>query len=180
MRGACAAIAILIVAAPAVAGPSAFAVTADIGVPDGGVASVEYRPIPVVAVSLGISHNLVSTGVRAGVGYAPLHRRRWSPLAQLAYGHFPDGDANSLVGDPDQPSPLLERVGYDFVDLDVGIEAGSRRVRFYVLLGVSRVTGTIHGIDALDPDDTTTISVATDPAVAAWIASVKLGVAVTM
>lgn len=178
IRGRAAAIAMTVgAAARAVAGPS-IDVTADVGIPDGGVVSVEYRPRPPIALSAGVGHNLVSTGFRAGVAYALFHHRRFSPVAAIAYGHYPDGDANSLFGDTDHPSPLLEHVGYDFADLDLGFETGSCRVRFYLLTGVSRVTGTVHGVDELSSDPSTTISVSPEPSVDAWVLSLKLGLAV--
>lgn len=181
----CAVIATVVgAAAPALAGPT-IGVTADVGVPDGGVASVEVHPIPAIAVSAGVSHNLVSTGFRGGVAFVPFHRHAFSPIAQVAYGHYPEGDANpimaTVLSDPELSSPLLERVGYDFADLHLGFEVGSRHVRFYLQGGMSRVTGTIHGIDQLAADagdGTTSITLTSEPTVDAWIVSAKLGLAV--
>jgi len=171
-------------AAPAVAGPS-IGVTADVGVPDGGVASLVVHPIPMIAVSAGVSHNLVSTGFRGEVRLAPFHRHAFSPIVAAAYGHYPEGDANPVVarvtGDPTLSSPLLERVGYDFADLHLGFEVGSRHFKFYLQGGMSRVTGTVHGIEQLASDadtDTTAITLSSEPTVDAWIVSGRLGFAV--
>jgi hypothetical protein len=127
-----------------------------------------------------VAHNTVTLGYRAAVAFVPLHRSAFSPLASVAYGHFPEGDANPVMAfvldDPMYSSPLLERVGYDFADLHLGFEVGSRRVKFTLAAGVSRVTGSIHGIDTQSaPDADTTIELKSDPSVEAWIPSVRLG-----
>ena len=183
-RAAIAVAAVLLVGATttAAAGPR-FGVVADVGVPDGAGASVAVHPFPALQLSAGVTHNAVTLGYRGAVSFVPFHRSTFSPVASIAYGHFPEGDANPLMAyvldDPAYSSPLLERVGYDYADLHVGFEVGSRRVRFTLAAGMSRVTGTVHGIaESGDAGGDTMIVLTTEPTVEAWIPSARLGFAV--
>jgi hypothetical protein len=167
----------------AAAGPGRIGVVADVGVPDGAGASLAVHPIPSLQLSAGVAHNAITLGYRGSIAFVPFHRSAFSPLASISYGHFPEGDANHVMafvtGDSMSSSPLLERVGYDFADFHVGFEVGSRRVKFTLAAGMSRVTGSVHGLDtASDPDAETTIELASDPSVEAWIPSAKLGFSV--
>lgn len=159
-------------------------VMADVGVPDGGSAAVVMRPMPQVRLHGGITHNLVSRGIRGGITYAPF-RTTVGPTLTIDYGHYFDGDANPIVrtvtGDPMFSSPLLDRVGYDYANAHLGLELGRRWFTFYLHAGVSRVFSAVHGLDAaLDPaqtgaDPNTTITLSQDPGVAIWSVSAKLG-----
>src|SRR5262245_58001278 len=112
-------------ATPASAGPR-IGLMADVGVPDGAVASFAICPITPVRMHIGLMHNLVSQGMRAGITYIPFASSAVSPTVSLAYGHYPEGDANPVMayvlGDPSYSSPLLERLSYDFADAHIGVE----------------------------------------------------------
>lgn len=196
--GALVALPIVAWAAPAVASPDAqddaasvtartsrrspwIGASADVGVPDGATMSVVYRPIRALRVHAGLSHNLISLGQQVGVSLVPL---AWwaSPTLSLEYGHFAEGNANAAVrrfnGSSDSSSPALDRVGYDYANARVGLELGRTWFTFYLHAGVSRITGTVHNLDAAtmsSPGGTTSVSFTTDPTVRVWTASASLG-----
>lgn len=154
---------------------------ADLGVPDGATLSIVYRPIRALRLHAGLSHNLISLGQRVGVTFVPL---AWwaSPTVSLEYGHFAEGNANPAVqrfsGDASMSSPVLDRVGYDYANARVGLELGRTWFTFYVHAGVSRITGTVHNLDAetmSGSSGTTTVSFTTDPTVQVWSVSARLG-----
>jgi hypothetical protein len=147
-------------------------VGADVGVPDGAVASVVVRPIRPIRVSAGISHNYVSPGVRAGVTLVPL--RSWfSPTLSFDVGHYRDGDANPLArmltGDAMFSERVLERVGYDYANAHFGLELGRKRCTFFVHAGASRITTAVHGLGS------ETVTFTEDPRIRAWTPSARLG-----
>jgi hypothetical protein len=154
---------------------------ADLGVPDGATVSVVYRPIRALRAHAGLSHNLIALGQRVGLTWVPLS---WwaSPTLSLEYGRFAEGNANPAVqrftGDADSSSPVLERVGYDYANARVGLELGRKWFTFYVHAGVSRITGTVHNLDAEtmpETSGTTSVSFTTDPTVRVWSVSARLG-----
>ncbi|MCE9574242.1 MAG: hypothetical protein K8W52_13930 [Deltaproteobacteria bacterium] len=154
-----------------------FGVMTDLGVPDGGVASLVYRPVGPIRLNAGIGSNLISTGLRAGVTIVPLP---WwfSPSVSLDVGRYPEGDANMIariaLQDPTYSSAMLDRVGYDYVDAHVGFEFGRAWATFYIHGGVSRTTGLIHGLS--DPQKGVTFT--EDPRVTSWTPSVRVGLIV--
>jgi len=165
-------------ATTAAAGPlPRFGVMADLGVPDGGTASIVMRA-RMLRVHGGVSHNLVSRGVRGGITLAPF---TWAvtPTISLEYGHYLDGDANPILrmvtGDPTFSSPLLERVGYDYANAHLGLEFGQRWATFYIHAGVSLIRTTIHGLDGPTADASTTVTLTSDPGVTVWSVSARLG-----
>jgi len=195
--GALVALPIVAWAAPAVASPDAqddaasvtarssprspwIGASADVGVPDGATMSVVYRPIRALRVHAGLSHNLISLGQQVGVTLVPLS---WwaSPTLSLEYGHFAEGNANAAVrrfSGGDSSSPALDRVGYDYASARAGLELGRKWFTFYLHAGVSRITGTVHNLDAatMSPSSgTTSVSFTTDPTVRVWTASASLG-----
>jgi hypothetical protein len=156
---------------------------ADVGVPDGGTAGVVLRPVPFARMHAGVSHNLVSKGLRGGITIAPL---KWtvSPTVTFEYGHYFEGDANPVIrmisGDDEFSSPLLERVGYDYANGHLGLEFGRKWFSFYLHAGVSRVYSTVHGLDAAlegagDDGSGPAITLNQDPGIAMWTVSAKLG-----
>lgn len=158
-----------------------FGLMADVGVPDGGTASIMVRPAWPLRFHAGVSHNVVSYGYRAGVTLSPLP---WavSPTFTVDYGHYFEGDANSVVrmfsGDEEFSSPLLERVGYDYGNAHLGLEFGRERFTFYIHGGVSLIRTQVHGIDEQlgeSDDGTTTITLTKDPEVDLITVSARLG-----
>ena len=170
-------------ASTASAGPR-FGVATDVGVPDGAMASLVYRPLSFARVHLGAGFNGISTGWRGGV---TLSLPTWlSPTASLSYGRYAEGDANPLMrrlsGDPAAHSPMLEEVGYQFADGYLGLQLGRRRVSFQLEAGYSRVEGNLRNLDAMtggdDPDASTTVSFRDDPSVVMWSLSARIGLTV--
>lgn len=154
----------------------------DVGVPDGGTASLVYRPVRAIRLEGGVAHNVVSPGVRGSVSYLPLSG--WfTPVLSVGYGRFFERDANGIAqqisGDSTLSSPLLERVGYDFANARVGIELGKKYFTFFIHAGVSRVTGTIHNVDRVAGDQASSDSMisvtSTDPKLTVTGVSANLG-----
>lgn len=158
----------------------AIGVMADVGVPDGGTASLVYRPIAPVRLSAGVSHNLVGPGVRGGITLIPLSS--WiTPTLSASYGRFVERDANPTArrvsGDPMLSSPALERVGYDYADAHLGLELGRQRVTFFLHAGVTRISGQVRNLGQLGGDEPSdvTVTFTQDPAVTVTTVSARLG-----
>jgi hypothetical protein len=165
---------VLLAVAPAHAGPGV-GVMADVGVPDGATASLAVRPLRMITVHGGISHNYVSRGFRGGIVLAPLNT--WiRPTLSADYGKFAEGDANPLArmisGDETYHSDSLERVGYAYANGHLGLEMG-RRFTFYLRAGITRVDGAIRNV-ATDSDS---IEFTQDPRATITTLSARLGFA---
>jgi len=154
---------------------------ADFGVPDGATASIVYRPIRAVRAHLGLSHNLISLGERAGVTVVPFS---WwaSPTLSLEYGHYAEGNANPIAraasGDATFSSAVLDRVGYNYSNAHVGLELGRRWFTFYLHAGVSRITGSVHNLSSETMSasaGTTSVTFSSDPSVRIWTVSARIG-----
>jgi len=154
----------------------------DVGLPDGGTASLVVRPIRALRLEAGVAHNVVSPGVRGSLTWIPLGT--WAtPVLSVGYGRFFERDANAIVqtvsGDPTLSSPLLEQVGYDFANARVGLELGKKYFTFFIHAGVSRVTATVHNIDRVAADQTAANSMVsvttTDPKLTVVGVSANLG-----
>jgi len=154
---------------------------ADVGLPDGATASIVVRPIRSLRAHAGVSHNMISLGERVGLTWVPLS---WwaSPTLSVEYGHYAEGNANPLVrtvmGDQTFQSAVLERVGYDYLNGHVGLEFGRKWFTFYIHAGMSRITGTVHNIDAetmTGNEGTTTVTFSKDPSLTLWAPSARIG-----
>ncbi|HRC58775.1 MAG TPA: hypothetical protein PKU97_22785 [Kofleriaceae bacterium] len=168
------------------ASPLRVGVMAEVGVPDGGAASVAVTPVSFVRLHAGVAHNLVSTGLRAGLTLVPLST--WAtPTLSLGAGRYPEGDANPLArrltGDPLLASPLLDELGYDYASAHLGLELGRRRVTLLLHVGASRITTRARGLEAelteqqgssMPPE----LTFSTDPRVTIWTVSARLGLLV--
>ncbi len=174
----------LLVAAAVLAPSAAHAdrtlgVTVDAGVPDGAAASIVYRPISQFRFHAGATHNMITTGVRAGVSIVPL--RSWfSPTLNVDAGSYAEGDANPLVqmvsGNSELHNDQLERVGYRYANAHLGLEFGRQRATFYLHAGGSYIAGKIRNLNAAsDGSSSTTVSFTTDPDVRLLTVSAKLG-----
>ena len=150
-------------------------VMADVGVPDGAVASIVVRPTRMLRLDAGFGYNVVSTGARAGITFAPV--AAWAtPTVSVDYGHYAEGDANRLArmvtGDA-PASPLLERVGYDYANVHLGFQFGHKRAQFYVRAGISRITSeSLTGTMTTSEDAQLTIG---DSRITMWAPSARLG-----
>jgi hypothetical protein len=156
-------------------------VMTDVGVPDGGTASLVVRPVRALRLEGGVAHDVVGPGVRGSVTWIPFGT--WAtPVVSVGYGRFFERDANGLVqkisGDPTLSSPLLDKVGYDFANARIGIELGKKYFTFFLHAGVSRVTGTVHNLDQVAATETANSMVSvttTDPKLTLWGVSANLG-----
>jgi hypothetical protein len=155
----------------------------DIGVPDGLMGSLVFRPWSWLRASAGGGSNSIGNGWRAGVTLLPAGS---GPSASLEYGRYQDGDANALakkfVGGNFNGSPALERIGYEFMNAHLGLDFGFRNVVFYLHGGVTMVRGQIHNLDAAiggaGATGTTEVVVRRDPNFRAVGPSIKLGLLV--
>lgn len=162
-----------------------FGVSTDVGVPDGAMASLVVRPLPFLRAHAGAGYNAISTGYRAG---ATLSLPFWiSPIASVAYGRYPEGDANPLMrrisGDPSAHDEVLEKVGYQFADGYVGLQLGRKRVAFTIEAGYSRIEGKVRNLDSAadssqSEDSMTSVTVKQDPNVVVWTLSARIGLTV--
>ena len=141
-----------------------------------------FRPVALIRLHAGASHNAVSYGARGGITLVPL--RTWlSPTLSLDYGMFSEGNANPVVqmvtGDGSFSSSVLERFGYRYANAHVGLEFGRERATFYLHAGLSYVTGTLHGLSEATRDDgmsSTTITFSEDPTFTTTTLSARVGV----
>jgi hypothetical protein len=166
--------------------PRMFGGMFDVGVPDGAMLSFVYRPINLARFHAGGGYNGVSPGLRLGAALLPLG---WGPSLGLEYGHYFEGDANGLVrmigGSEEEDNVVLERFGYDFVSLRVGMELGGDRFTFFTRGGVSWIRSTIHDLDSLIEEEgggggNTTITIGRDPVLNAFAPSLNLGLIVQL
>jgi len=166
--------------------PPLLGVMVDAGVPDGANASLVFRPLSWLRAHGGGGTNMIGKGVRVGATLLPFGS---GPSATLEAGHYFDGDANGLArrfAGSTFSSPLLERIGYDYVNAHLGLDFGSRRAVFYIHGGMSYIRATLHNFDSVvastasdnGADGSTEIAVKSDPIVKAWVPSAKLGLIV--
>jgi hypothetical protein len=153
---------------------------ADAGLPDGAIGSLVVRPWQWFRVYGGGGSNSVSRGWRGGFSLVPFGA---GPSVSLEYGHYNDGDANGVVrrvvsGDFGG-SPLLNKIGYDYVNAHAGLEFGGKHVLFFVHGGISKVWAQIHNLnDAMKSSSSTTVEVSQDPKVTVVGSSFKVGLIV--
>lgn len=163
--------------------PRKYGVMLDVGAPDGIITSFVFRPLAQARAHAGLGYNGVSAGLRLGGEYLPFG---WGPSLGLAYGHYFEGDANGLVsaiaGDSEDAEEFLKSIGYDYINLRVGMEFGGDRFTFFTRAGLSWVHMTIHHLDSLldPPDDgaangNTTIRITEDPVLNAFAPTLNLG-----
>ena len=160
-----------------------FGVMADVGLPDGLIASLTIRPWKWLRLAAGGGTNFVSGGWRAGITLLPLGE---GPSASFEYGGYQEGDANPLsrtVGFGS--SPALQRFGYQYMNAHLGLDLGSRRCVFFIHGGITMLRGQIHNLDASIPatnadntSGTTEVVVRQDPNAKAVGPSLKLGLIV--
>jgi hypothetical protein len=162
-----------------------FGVMVDVGLPDGLIGSLTIRPRKWVRVSGGGGSNGISGGWRTGITLLPFGA---GPSASFEYGGYQDGDANALAKTFGfGSSPVLQRVGYQYMNAHLGLDFGSRRFVFFLHGGVTMLRGQIHNLDSLIPalpagdasaTGTTEVTVRRDPNAKAVGPSLKLGLIV--
>jgi hypothetical protein len=167
--------------------PVLLGVMADAGIPDGANGALVLRPAPWLRLHAGGGTNTVSAGYRGGLSLL----LPWAvgPSLSVEVGHYRDGEATGLVrtfvGGQGDLEPLFARLGYTYVNAQLGLEVGRGPVQFFVHAGLSRITATLHNATAAlekargaPTDPSTTVVVREDPVLRVWGPSVKLGLVV--
>ena len=140
----------------------------DLGVPDVLTLAAVIRPLDWLRVTGGLSHNLLSIGLRAGVGVVPFDY--WvSPSLMLEIGHFFNGNPQSIVNQDGVPT----EISYFFANIQGGLNFNIGRVVIFLRGGVSRVESSFSP-DVAD----TSFYFPKKPNLKAWIPSLKLGTVV--
>jgi hypothetical protein len=143
--------------------------------PDLGV-MVAYEPYRFLRVAGGLDHNLIGVGVK---GDLTIINPYVVPVSLTAeFGHFFEADANSLVKkvkSKQKDVPSLKKVGYDYTNLLLGFEAGSRLVRFYIRGGTSFLRAQANDFQQSLMAANVTVSRASDPKISYQGPVFKLG-----
>jgi hypothetical protein len=159
----------------------------DAGLPDGAMLSAVYRPWQWLRVHAGGGTNAISPGIRAGFGLVPFGV---GPSFTVEGGWYFEGDANriatTVTGGNYQPNAMAEKVGYQFMNLHLGVELGRQYLTFFLHGGMSYVRAEIHqanrvfGAQTTDAYGTplTTFRITSDPVITALIPSFKFGLVV--
>jgi hypothetical protein len=129
-------------AAPRTRSHHVLGLSLDAGLPDGASATVLYRPLKYLRFGGGLLYNYVGYGVMGSVSVLPYFPV--APSLTLEAGHYFEANASSRISQfttlDDNLKPLLQRVGYTFVNAHVGLEFGHPNwFVFFVRGGLSRV-----------------------------------------
>jgi hypothetical protein len=148
------------------------------GFPDLATASLLFRPIPAIRFSLGPSWGYVAWGVQGELTFAPWSGRV-TPTLSLGGGKLFRSDLSFLAKDSGGVSsgmkPLLQKVDYDYLHADLGLDFGNPRgFAFFLRLGLSRVRVTANGTATTTRDDGTRVTFR-DPALRATLPSLRMG-----
>jgi hypothetical protein len=151
----------------------------DAGVPDAAGLSVLYRPWKWMRFEGGMLYNYVGYGMRGGVSVLPYY---WiAPSLTLEAGHYFDANAYEKISRyttvDESVKPLLQRVGYTFVNAQLGLELGHPNAFvFFVRAGLSRMWLSVHDARAAaSSTGSTRVVDMDDPSVRLGIPNVKLG-----
>ena len=160
--------------------------TFDVGLPDGAIVGVAYRPAFWTRLQAGAGTNAVSPGVRAGASLVPFGS---GPSLTLEGGYYLEGDANSVIGkvagSSYSNSRTGERIGYQFVNMHVGLDFGLQYATFFLHGGMTYLHTRLHDAgDALggqsvgSDGSVTTYQFNQDLTLNAFFPSFKLGIIV--
>jgi hypothetical protein len=117
-----------------------FGLMLDAGLPDGIGASVVFRPVRLVNLSAGAVTSGVSAGARAGVFLMPLGGF-FRPTVGVEAGRMFQGQVPWVLETAGaRPyADLAKRVEYDFANLQLGLEVGTRNISVFARAGLSQV-----------------------------------------
>jgi hypothetical protein len=168
--------------ARSVRGYRAFGLSLDVGVPNGASATLLYRPLKFLRLGGGLLYNYIGYGALASVSIQPHY---WiAPSLSFEGGHYFDSNAVDKVARfttvDDSLRPLLESVGYTFVNAQVGLELGAPSTFvFFIRGGLSRVWLSVNNANqaaqASSGNGGTRIAYTDNPSVRLGIPSVKAG-----
>lgn len=151
--------------------------TLDVGFPDGAVLGVVARPCKWSRLAAGGGTNGISPGIRGGFALIPLGS---GPSAVLEGGHYFEGNLNttaSALGRASDGNRMADRIGYQFVNMHLGMELGQDQFTFFLHGGMSYIHTVLYNANAVlgGSSENTTVATSSNPVITAWIPSFKLG-----
>jgi hypothetical protein len=168
--------------------PAVLGLMTDVGLPDGANLALVVRPAEWIRLHAGGGTNTVSVGYRGGFAVLPFGA---GPSLSMEVGYFREGDANGIVrqmlGAEGWLTPLLQKLGYLYVNAQLGLDFGKGPVQFFVHGGVSYLRARLHNANSIlerrgqmSPvrEDRIMVSLLEDPIVRLWSPSVKVGLVV--
>jgi len=152
----------------------------DLGVsgplPDLGLMGA-YEPYRFLRVGAGLDYNLLGLGVKGSLTVINPYVVPVSLTTE--FGHFFQTDANStvrkFVKKQKEDVASLKKVGYDYMNLLLGFEAGSRLVRFYIRGGTTFMRANASDFQQTLKMQNVVISRASDPKISYQGPAFKLG-----
>lgn len=154
----------------------------DLGVPDGLMAGVTFKPPMPVRLNAALGYNTVSPGLRLGIEWMPLGHT-WLLSAQG--GHFFQGDASHWASKPNSADGiLLERVSYNYFSWRAGAQWQSGPITYFGLLGLTYLRAPIEQVERLlAPIETgnggTLIQVPDTPTLSVLMPTLQLGIVIS-
>lgn len=155
---------------------------ADVGLPDGLMASLVVRPTPILRAHLGAGANSASPGFRGGVSVLPFGI---GPSLTLEGGHYLAGNASgiarTLFGGLGQFASYVGKIGYTFVNTHAGLDFGGESFTFFIHGGVTYLRATLSDVHVPMETSTradapaTTLTFREDPVLRMWTPSAKIG-----
>jgi hypothetical protein len=167
--------------------PLGVGVMADVGLPDGVMASLVLQPLRVLRVAAGVGTNGSAPGLRGGLTLLPFGR---GPSFTVEAGYLAQGDLNRLAAYVGRSvnSELLRRVSYWYGNAHVGLDLGGERFVVFAHGGLSYLRANLGDSGAYiartmnerlaQSGSGTRASVAADAVVSGLALSGKLGVLV--
>jgi hypothetical protein len=152
----------------------------DVGVtgplPDLGILGA-YEPYRFVRVAAGFDYNLLGFGLKGDLTVINPYVVPVSLTGE--FGTFFETDANStvrkFVKKQKEDVASLKKVGYDYMNLLLGFEAGSQMTRFYVRVGTTFVRAKASDFEQTLKMNNINISRASDPKISYQGPTLKLG-----
>lgn len=155
----------------------------DVGLPDGAVAGLAFRPASWVRAQGGVGTNTISPGLRAGLVLLPFGQ---GPSVTVEGGSYFEGDARSVVeklaGSDYADSKAAQKVGYQFANFHLGLDFGSKYTTFFIHGGMTYLRTKLHdpndalgGQSVASDGSVTTFAFKDDLTITAMFPSFKLG-----
>ncbi len=124
----------------------------DVGIPHGAGLGLVVRPLQWLRLSAAGNYNVISGGIRGGLSLTLPFHYAVLPSANVEVGYLFKRSANWVVagatGSPDFSSPILDQIGYLYVNTHLGIEFGTKRFTFFIHGGFSYLQTDLENVDA--------------------------------